>query len=80
MVMPPSHEYTFPVTNAASSDARNTIMGAISSGFARRPIGWRATTMRRASTGSGYALMRCASDGVSTVPGAIALQRTPFCT
>jgi hypothetical protein len=34
----------------------------------------------RASTGSSYALMRSPSDGVSTVPGAIALQRMPFCT
>ena len=34
----------------------------------------------RASTGSANALMRSASDGVSTVPGAIALQRMPFCT
>ena len=42
MVMPPSTEYTLPVANADSSDARNTTTGAISSGLASRPIGWRA--------------------------------------
>src|SRR5690242_9437179 len=34
----------------------------------------------RASTGSWNALMRSPSDGVSTVPGPIALQRMPFVT
>src|SRR6185503_16954036 len=80
MVIPPSHEYMLPVMKAASSDARNTTSGAISSAFARRPIGWRATNILRASTGSGNALIRSPSDGVSTVPGPIALQRTPRVT
>ena len=52
MVMPPSTEYTLPVANADSSEARNTTIGAISSGLASRPIGWRAMNALRASTGS----------------------------
>ena len=34
----------------------------------------------RAAAGSAFALMRSASDGVSTVPGQIALQRMPSAT
>ena len=58
IVMPPSIEYTLPVAKAASSDARKTTIGAISSGFARRPIGCRATNIRRASTDLGWLLTR----------------------
>src|SRR6266550_2581572 len=65
MVMPPSTEYTFPVANADSSEARNTTTGAISSAFASRPIGWRAMNALRASTGSAWALIRSWSDGVA---------------
>src|SRR5205814_10398389 len=80
IVMPPSHEYTLPVTKADSSDARKTTSGAISSALASRPIGCRAMNILRASSGFANAPIRSCSDGVSTVPGAIALQRIPFCT
>ena len=43
-------------------------------------MGWRAMKALRASTGSALALMRSASEGVSTVPGHTALQRTPWPT
>ena len=50
----------------------------MSSTAPRRPIGWRATKSLRACTGSAKALMRPSRDGVSTVPGHMALQRIPF--
>ena len=43
-------------------------------------MGWRAMKALRAATGSALALMRSPSEGVSTVPGQIALQRMPLAT
>ena len=63
-----------------TSDAKNTTMGAISCAWAMRPMGWRATKFLRACTGSASELMRSCSEGVSTVPGQMALQRMPLAT
>ena len=78
--MPPSTEYMLPVANFDSSDARNTTIPVMSPGDPSRPIGCRAMKSLRAYTGSANALMRSCSDGVSTVPGPIQLQRTPCFT
>src|SRR2546429_7439196 len=49
----------------------------MSSTVPSRPMGWRAMKSLRACTGSGSALIRSCSEGVSTVPGQTALQRIP---
>ena len=46
----------------------------------RRPMGWRAMKSFFACTGSANALMRSPSEGVSTVPGPMQLQRMPCFT
>ena len=46
-------------------------------GVPRRPIGCRAMKSRRAASGSSAAAIRWSRDGDCTVPGQIALQRTP---
>ncbi|MNC95721.1 hypothetical protein D3C83_129090 [compost metagenome] len=52
----------------------------MSSTVPSRPMGWRAMKSFFACTGSAKALMRWCSDGVSTVPGPMALQRMPCLT
>src|SRR6185369_13943297 len=80
MVMPPSIEYMLPVANFASSEARNTRIPVMSSTVPSRPMGWRAMKSFLACTGSAKALMRSPSEGVSTVPGPMQLQRMPCFT
>ena len=46
----------------------------------RRPMGWRRSKSLRACAGSSNAASRPCRDGVSTVPGQMALQRTPLPT
>jgi hypothetical protein len=55
-------------------------MPVMSSTVPSRPIGWRATKSLRACTGSAKAAMRPCSEGVSTVPGPMQLQRMPCLT
>jgi hypothetical protein len=43
-------------------------------------MGWRAMKPARAAASSPVARMRSVSEGVSTVPGQMALQRTPWPT
>ena len=68
------------MANAESSEARYTHISAISPALPSRPIGWRAMKSLRACTGSANALILPCSDGVSTVPGQMALQRMPLPT
>src|SRR5213075_627180 len=77
IVIPPSIEKTLPVAKRDSSEARYTRMPMMSSTVPSRPIGWRATKSLRACAGSAKALILPCSDGVSTVPGQMALQRRP---
>ena len=74
-----------PVVNADSSEARYTASAAISAVEPTRPIGWRETNQASACAivwpvDSASAAMRSRSEGDSTVPGQIALQRTPRVT
>ena len=73
---PPSTTMSTPVVKAASSLARYTAMAAISSAVPSRPIFWRATNFSRPSGPAAAA--RSSIEGVSTVPGQIALQRMPW--
>src|SRR5690606_13681200 len=82
---PPSMTCAVPVVNADSSLARYTASAATSSARPMRPMGWRA--IKAACTvASAWPLtracsaMRWRSEGESTVPGQIALQRMPWPT
>ena len=56
------------------------ILAAISCVDANRAIGWRAMNAARAAAGSGCSASRPRNDGVSVVPGQMALQRMPRVT
>ena len=60
--------------NEASSDARKSAAAAISSGSATRPSGYQR---ERRSKMSGATSRRSRQMGVRTVPGQMALTRTP---
>src|SRR4051794_21554668 len=75
-VQPPSMMWATPVVNALSSLARYTASAPISSAVPSRPIGWRLTNISRPPGPAAAA--RFSIDGVSMVPGQIALQRMPL--
>src|SRR5262249_29767533 len=74
---PPSTVYEAPVTNEASSEARNATTAATSSGRPMRPIGCAPTTSRSASAGSSWLSTYTRICSVSMNPGATQLTRTP---
>src|SRR5580704_16225447 len=72
-VLPPSTRYDAPVINDALSDARNTMVWAISSG---RPTRLSGTVAAKPAFLSGVPVKR-SSIPVSIGPGATRLMRTP---
>ena len=74
--MPPSITRQLPVTNADSSAARKSAEAAISSGRPMRFSNWVEAISSYAFFGSGYSFSRACTNGVSTRPGQIALNRT----
>src|SRR5579859_1391517 len=71
-VMPPSTTSVWPVMNELASDARNSTAAAMSSGCPNRPINCAASNCLAHSS-----LTDALSPGVSMMPGAMPLQRTP---
>src|SRR3984957_17467552 len=78
-VMPPSAVITEPVRKEESSLARNRATAAISSGVPSRPIGYLATVSASPAAMSPppRAVSIGSISGVYTVPGQMALTRTP---
>src|ERR1700684_1791130 len=77
--MPPSAVITEPVRNEESSLARNSATAALSSGVPSRPIGYLATVSASppAMSPPPRAVSIGSISGVYTVPGQMALTRTP---
>src|SRR6185295_11748828 len=73
-VTPPSATMTWPVTNAAASEARNTAMPPMSRGTPRRRSGVESSRALRRTASSHSALAK----SVLIRPGAMALTRTFF--
>src|ERR1700736_4825775 len=74
---PPSTTSVAPVTNEARSEARNATASATSRGAAIRPSGCMPRTVLMSASGWGSSPTTERSMGVSTLPGATALTRTP---
>jgi hypothetical protein len=71
---PPSTQIVCPVINAASSDSKNSIVAAISSGFPNLPIGIEERTACSSELPTGRILLK---SSVSIGPGAMAFIVTP---
>jgi hypothetical protein len=75
--MPPSTRSSLPATKLLSSEARNSIAAAISSGRAMRPSGMFAACLARTAAASSGDLVSASISGVSQGPGVIVLTRMP---
>src|SRR3954447_17446025 len=67
--MPPSTSSSLPATKLLSSEARNSIAAAISSGRAMRPSGMFAACLARTAAASSDELTSASISGVSQGPG-----------